>query len=346
MAAFNSSLVLSALTAYVDQLSFDKILTEIVLEGRTAKLVQTQRGIKYARTVNTTISTLVIQPAGCGLISPTGSVTLNQQTLTVCPLMVQESICLVGPGSLEQYWTGMKMPEGSYYDSLTPDVFAKAYMADKINKLQDQNEFLVWQGSTTGATFGAPSATYTRNQAQCNGFLQVLTQTSASMSVVNYSGTFSGPLLSQNTQTTLPATSATQIVDDFINEITTQIPNIIDQEDIYMFMSYPNYRTFVRDLKKGNLYHFSAAEDADTIGWSILIPATNVRAIATSGLVGSNYIVTTLGSNFFIGTDAENEQNSFEIWKSQDYNTIFFRSMWKIGVVVAYPQYVYLYDAK
>lgn len=335
--AFNSSLVLSALTQYIDQLSFDRILTEIVLEGRTGKLVQNQRGIKYARTVNTTISNLIIQPAGCGLISPTGSVTLNQQTLTVCPLMVQESICLVGPGSLEQYWLGMKMPEGSYYSELTPDVFAKAYMADKINKLQDANEFLVWQGSTTGATFGVAPAYQSQNAAQCNGFLHVLTQTSASQSVVQYSGTWSGAITAAN---------GIALVDSIIDQLTSDIQNIIDQEDIYMFLSFPNYRNYVRALRNANYYHFTALEDADTIGWTILVPGTNVRLVATSGLVGSNYIVTTLGSNLYIGTDAEGEENSFEIWKSQDYNTIFFRSMWKLGVIVAYPQYVLLYDAK
>jgi hypothetical protein len=333
--AFNSSLVLSALTAYVDQISFDQILTEIVLKGRTGTLVQNQRGIKNARTINTTISSLIIQPAGCGLISPTGSVTLNQQTLTVCPLMVQESICLVGAGGLEQYWLGMKMPEGSNYDSLTPDVFAKAYMADKINKLQDANEMLVWQGSTTGASFGTLPTYQSVNADQCNGFLQILTQTSASMSVVLTGTAYSGALA---------VGTAIAAVDYIVDTLTTQLPNLLDQADLYMFMSFANYRTYVRALRNANYYHFGAMEDADTIGWSILIPGTNIRAVATSGLVGSTYIVTTTGSNLYIGTDGVDEQNSFEIWKSQDYNTIFFRSMWKLGVVVAYPQYVVLYD--
>ena len=344
MAGFNSSIVLSALQTYVDQLSFDRIMYEITLEGRTGKLVQNQRGIKNARTINTQISNLVIQPAGCGLISPTGSVTLNQQTLQVCPLMVQESICLVGAGSLEQYWLGMKMPEGSLHESLTPEIFAKAYMADKISKLQDINEFLIWQGSTTGATFSGSLPTqpnnYAGNQNQCNGFLQYLTQTSASQSVVFYSGTATGPLVASSTQTTLPANSAFSVVD----QLVAQMPqNLWDRNDIYMFMSYANYRTYTRDLRNANLYHFTAAENADTIGWSIIHPSTNVRIVATSGLVSSNYIVLTIGENFYIGTDAEGEEDKFEIWRSQDYNTIFFRSMWKIGVTVGYPQYVTIY---
>ena len=336
--AFNSSIVLSALTAYVDQLSFDRILTEITLEGRTAKLVQTQRGIKNARTLNTSISNLVVQPAGCGLISPTGSVTLNQVTLTVCPLMVQEAICLNGAGSLEQYWTGMKMPEGSYYDSLTPDVFAKSYVADKINKLQDINEFLIWQGSSSGATFSGTLPTqpnnYSANATQCSGFLHFLTQTSASASVVQYSGTASGPLLVSN---------AFNVID----QIASDLPqNLWDREDIYIFMSYANYRVYLRNLRNLNYYHFGAMENADTIGFSILHPGTNLRVIATSGLVSSNYIVATIGENLYIGADDEADKSDFKIWKSEDYNSIFFRSMWKIGVAVAYPQYVVLYDAK
>lgn len=349
MAGFNSSIVLSALQTYVDQLSFDRIMYEITLEGRTGKLVQNQRGIKNARTINTQISNLVIQPAGCGLISPTGSVTLNQQTLQVCPLMVQESICLIGAGSLEQYWLGMKMPEGSLHESLTPEIFAKAYMSDKISKLQDINEFLVWQGDTGGATYSISLPTqpnnYAGNQNQCNGFLHYLTQTSASQSVVFYSGTATGGLSSQpwtNPSTGLAnPNSAGGVVDHLITNDMPQ--NLWDQDDIYLFMSYANYRAYMTSLRNSNLYHFANAESADTIKWSYLHPGTNVRIVATSGLVSSNYLVLTIGKNLYIGTDAEGEEDKFEIWRSQDYNTIFFRSMWKIGVTVGYPQYVTIY---
>lgn len=343
--AFNSSILLNALTVYIDQLSYPKINTELVLEGRTAKLVNNIRGIKYGQTVNVATSNLVLQPAGCGLISPTGSFTLTQATLQVCPLMVNESICLNGPGSLEQYWTGMKMPEGSYYDQLTPSVFAEAYTSDKINKLQDINEFLIWQGDTGGATYGVPPTqpnNYAANANQCNGFLHYLTQTSASMSTIPYSGTYSGPLTQQN---------AFAVVFGLIQDFTNSAQNAIDQEDVYLFMSYTNYRNFIYSLFQlaggaGNFWYQAIEDGSGQIPWSYLFPGTNIRLIATSGLVGSNYMVLTPASNFFVGMDGEDDADKFQIWHSLDYNTIFFRSMWKIGVTVAYPQYVAVYTGK
>lgn len=349
--AYNSSLVLSALTTYVDQLEFNRIMTEITLQGRTAKLVQSQRGIKNARTINTMVSNLIVQPAGCGLISPTGSVTLNQQTLTVCPLMVQEAICLNGAGSLEQYWTGMSMPNGSYYDSLTPEIFAREYISDKINKLQDINEFLVWQGDSSGATYSGSLPTqpnnYAINQTQCNGFLHILENTSASQSVIWYSGTASGNLVI-NTANTITFNSAFSVIDQLAAQQMTSLSNLSNREDLMIFLNYANYRAYMFSLRNLNFFHpyGNALENDNNVSWSFMHPGTNIRLVATSGLISSPYMVLTYAENLYIGADNEGEEDKMEVWKSQDYNSIFLRSLWKLGVIIGYPQYCIVYNGK
>jgi hypothetical protein len=116
-----------------------------------------------------------------------------------------------------------------------------------------------------------------------------------------------------------------------------------DQEDLTLFMNYAQFRTYVRALRNANYYHFTALESND-IGYSIMHPGTNIRILATRGLKSSNQMILTSAKNLYFGTDMANDYESFRIWKSEDFNSIFFRAIWKQGVQVAYPQYIVRYN--
>lgn len=325
---FNSTIITSALTQYTDQLAMD-LVREMVLQGRTQKYISVQTGIKFADALNIMTSTPLVQAAGCGQLSATGSVTLTQANLQVCPLMIEEQICLNGANSLEQYWTGKLMKEGSYYDELEPASFARVYVADKVDKIQGIIDDLIWVGS--------PSGTYSSdaNMTKCNGFLYAI-DNSYSSSVVNVGGagniysTASGALTSAN---------AISVVDAMADALPK---NLWDQPDLTLFLSYSNFRTYVRALRNANYFHFTAMESND-IGYSIMHPGTNIRVLATRGLNSTNRMVLSPASNLYFGTDLQNDYESFRIWKSEDFNSIFFRALWKQGVQVAYPQYVVNY---
>ena len=332
--AFNSTVITSALTQYVDQLSMN-LVREMVLQGRTQQYITVQTGVKYADALNIMTSQLVVQPAGCGLINATGSVTLSQNQLTVCPLSVQEQICLNGANSLEQYWTGMSMKKGSYYDELGPAEFAKQYVADKIDKIQGVIDDLIWVGSSTGMTYSSDP-----NMTQCNGFLELIdTQFSNSVIKVGASGSYGTAFSGQWT-----VSNAIQIVDAMADAQLSD-PNAqqtADQPDLTLFVNYQQFRTYVRALRNANYYHFTALETND-IGYSIMHPGTNIRLLATRGLRSSNRAILSPASNLYFGTDMQNDYESFRIWKSEDFNSIFFRALWKQGVQIAYPQYVIMY---
>lgn len=349
--AFNSSVLTSALQTYIDQLTYNKFEIEILLQGRTAKLVKVIPGIKYIQSVNLLTSDLVITPAGCGIISPSGSVTPQQVNLQVCPLQSQKSICYNGVGTLEQVWLNTGLQKGSYYDSgkITPANFAEAFMALELSKLSDANEYMVWQSSQTGATFGSYLTTnnYAQFQTQCNGFLQYLTQTSASQSVVFYSGTATGPLVVNNANT-ITLNSAFSVVDQLAQQQVEQLPNLSDREDLMLFMSYANYRAYMSSLRNLNFFHpyGNALENDTNVSWSFMHPGTNIRVVATSGLNGSNYMVLTYAENLMIGCDASGEENNMLIWYSYDYNSTFIKPIWKLGTIVGFAQYVIVYTGQ
>lgn len=328
---FNSTIVTSALTKYTDQLSME-LIRESVLAGRTQQYISVQTGVKYADALNIMTSNLVVQDAACGQLAATGSVTLSQASLQVCPLMVEEQICLNGNNSLEQYWAGKLMKQGSYYDTLEPAAFAKVYVADKVDKLQGVIEDLTWVGNVASATYSNDA-----NMRKCDGFLHLIDvdYTSSVIKVGGTSnpggfGTFSGALTVAN---------AIAVVDAMASALPQ---NVWDQPDLTLFMSYANYRTYVRALRNSNYFHFTADESND-IGYSIMHPGTNIRILATRGLSSTSRMVLSPASNLYFGTDLTNDYESFRIWKSEDFNSIFFRALWKQGVQIAYPQYVVTY---
>jgi len=328
--SFNSTIVTSALTKYTDQLAME-LIRESVLAGRTQQYISVQTGVKYADALNIMTSNLVVQDAACGQLAATGSVTLSQNSLTVCPLMVEEQICLNGNNSLEQYWAGKLMKAGSYYDTLEPTAFAKVYVADKVDKIQGLIDDLTWVGNVAGASYSSDV-----NMLKCDGFLHLI-DTDFVSSVVRVGGTASPNGTTASGALTI--SNAIAVVDAMASALPQ---NVWDQPDLTLFLSYANYRTYVRALRDANYFHFTADESND-IGYSIMHPGTNIRVLATRGLSSTNRMVMSPASNLFFGTDLQNDYESFRIWKSEDFNAIFFRALWKQGVQIAYPQYVVTY---
>jgi len=309
----------SGLTKYVDQLSAS-LVRESVLKGKTVGLINTQVGIKYAEALNIMTSTLNVQAGGCGTISPSGSVALSQRNITVCPIKVEESICL---NDLEQYWTGMSMKSGSYGETV-PEVINTGYAADKVDKIQRKIEDYIWQGDT--------SNNYSNGLTLCGGFLSILEYTAATSSVVSSGSTYSGALTAAN---------AISVIDSMVSAIPDAI---LGNDDLAIFMSYANFRTYInawRDRASGaGAFHTDATNPRN---WEFVHPGTNVTVYAVAGLINRTHIILTNRSNLFFGTDLTNDFENFMVWFERKDDIVYFRSKFKIGTQIAYPQYVVKY---
>lgn len=312
----------SALTQYTDQLKMP-LLREAVLGGQTIGLISLQTGIKYADSLNIMNSTLTAQAGGCGAINGTGSVTLSQRSLQVCPIKVEEAICL---DQMEQYWLGMSMKPGSYVEN-GPDAFNQAYNADKVAKINQLIENYAWKGSTTG--------TYSSAYTLCNGIQHTLELTSASASVINGSGTYSGALTTAN---------AIDVLDGMVAALYANATNALQFEDLVAFMSISAFRTYTNAWIRANNYHVNPVDAADLKKFQFTIPGTSIKVVGTVGLQGSNKIWLTSASNIYFGTDLVNDAEAYEIWFERRDNQLYFRAKFKIGFQVAYPQYVVKYN--
>lgn len=304
------SLNVAGLTAYVDQERM-ALIKKMILQGRSVRYLTVQPDIKSAASINLLSSNLDAQAGGCGF-TDAGTTILTQNTLNVCPLKVNESICL---DTLELYYTQAMMNPGSYNTQIP---FEQIYAEEKVSQISSLIDNLIWRGDT--------SLTGTTDLNLCNGFIR-LANTTYSGSVVTGN---------VNSVTSITASNIVAIVDNAVNVIPA---NIIDQDDLYLYCGYDFYRTYSTALRNANLFAYTGAEDQGE-SFSQMVPGTNVRLIAVKGLNTTNKFFISSKSNLFFGTDLLNDYENFELWYSLDFQEVRMASKWKQGVNAAFWDYV------
>lgn len=320
------ALDLNSLTKYTDELATDLIF-KAILQGRTFETgVSIQTNVKYADAINLMSSDLVgIAGGSCGY-SATGSVTLSQRDLQVCPITVFENNCL---NDLEQYWAGKLMRAGSYNEVLP---FEQVYTQEKVQKIQALIEDLFWKGSKDGNDTGAGETT--GNLTLCDGILNILEFTSASASVII-------PDTGSPALTGFTKANAIEVIDAIIEAASSQAPDILGQRDLNIYISYGNFTTLMQALREANYFHY----DANTGDFRVNnYLGTNWNIIAVRGLNGTNKVVATYAANLYYGVDLENDFETFEMWYERFQDLVYFRSKFKVGAQVAFPEFVILYQ--
>jgi len=316
------ALNLTGLTKYTDELATDLIYKSI-LQGRTFETgISIQTNVKYADALNLMTSNLIgIAGGSCGY-SATGSVTLTQRDLQVCPITVFENNCL---NDLEQYWAGKLMRAGSYNEALP---FEQVYTEEKVQKIQAMIEDIFWKGSKDGNNTGAGAAT--GNLALCDGIINTLEFTSATNSVIVAGASFSG----------FAKADAIAIVDAVIAAANSQASDILGQDNLNIYISYGNFTTLMQALREANYFHYDANIGDFRVNNYL---GTNWNIIAVRGLNGTNKIVATYAANLYYGVDLENDFETFEMWYERFQDLVYFRSKFKIGAQVAFPEFVIEY---
>lgn len=303
------ALNVAGLTAYVDENKM-ALIKKMILGGRTLRYITTQPDIKSTATINIINSNLVAQANTCGW-NEAGTTILTQQDLSVCPLKINESICL---NTLEQYYTQKLMRPGSYNEQIP---FEEIYASEKADQISALIDDLIWKGNV---------ATGVGNLALCDGFIK--------LADVN----FSGSVVDGNVQNVTALTSSNII--SVVDDITSVVPtNIWGQDDLILFMGYDTYRLWSLALRNANLFHYTGAENQGE-DYSQMVPGTNIKAVAVRGLNGTNKMFLSSASNFYFGTDLLSDAEEFQIFYSYDFDEVRFRSKWKQGVMFAFPDYV------
>jgi hypothetical protein len=302
------ALNVNGLTAYVDQVKMD-LIKKMILGGRSTSFLTVQPGIKSAASINLLSSNLVAQAGGCGF-TDAGETILTQNTLNVCPLKVNESICI---DTLEQYYTQVMLQPGSYD---TDFGFEQIYTEEKVSQVSSLIDTLIWQGNTS----------VTGQTGLCDGFIKLANTT--------YSGTVVDGNVSNYTAIT--ASNIISIVDEAIQVIPT---NIIAEDDLYLYCGYDFARLYFTALRNANLYNYPSVETGAN-DFMITIPSSNVKLVAVKGLTGTNKFFITTKSNAYFGCDLLDDYENLQIFYSMDFQEVRVVAKWKSGVNMAFWDYV------
>ena len=303
------SLNVAGLSAYVDQERM-ALIKKMILGGRSTQFLTIQPDIKSAASINLLSSDLVAQAGGCGFTDE-GETILTQNTLNVCPLKVNESICL---DTLEQYYTQAMMNPGSYNTTIP---FEQIYAEEKVAQISSLIDTLIWQGNTS----------VTGNTGLCNGFIKLAGSAAYSGSVVTGN---------VNSVTSITPSNIVAVVDNAIQVIPV---NIVAMDDLYLYCGYDFARTYFTALRNANLYNYPSVETGAN-DFMITIPSSNVKLVAVKGLNATNKFFISTKSNLFFGCDLLNDYENFELWYSQDFQEVRMASKWKSGVNAAFWEYV------
>ena len=106
-----------------------------------------------------------------------------------------------------------------------------------------------------------------------------------------------------------------------------------------MFLGVDKFRDLVLELTEKNLYHYNPSVDEKM---EIVLPGTNTRIIAVSGLNGKSNVVAADPENIYYGVDMEGDEETFDLWYSQDNQEFRLAINFNAGVQVAFPDEVVL----
>ena len=307
------ALSFSGISAYTKQ-EIAPLLTEAVFAAKTQSLIKSG-GILLPKTKSSVAvpklaTNANFQVDACGW-NPSGTTTLSQATVTVGKIKMEETIC---PKDFEAYFSQEALKAGSTYEDFGWAEFQTKFTEQKNKMIAKQLEVGLWQGDTDSAS---------ENLKRFDGLIKIID--AGSPVNANVSGYVSGAPLSTLT--------AANIV-SALNGVYKAIPvEIIDQDDLKVFVGNDTYRLAILAYQALNLYNYKVDGDANQ---TFVIPGTNVELVAVNGLNGTGDIYATTLSNIAMAFDLEAEEENYKIWYSQDTNEVRYRVAFKLGIGVAY----------
>jgi hypothetical protein len=307
------ALVFSSISAYTKQ-QIAPLLTEAVFSAKTQQLIKSG-GIllpktKSAVAVPKLATNANFQADACGY-NASGSTTLSQAVVTVGKIKIEETIC---PKDFEAYFSQEALKAGSTYEDFGWAEFQTKFAEQKNRTIAKQLEVAIWQGDTGSGS---------ENLKRFDGLIKLID--AGSPVDANVSGFVSGAPLSVLTATNIVAA---------LQGVYKAIPvEIIDNEDLHIFVGHDVYRLAVLAYQALNLFNYQVDGSADRM---FVIPGTNVKLAAVNGLNGTGDLYATTLSNIAMAFDLEAEEENYSIWYSKDANEVRYRVAFKMGVNVAY----------
>ena len=277
-----------------------KVIPKIVFEGYTTSILPIQEGIKYEEPLNIFEVDLQVQSGDC-VSTPSGSFDATQRTIQVTQRTSYDGLCL---DNLNPKYLGISaLDAGSYNETFK---LASVYTEQIVNQMRKSDDAFLW--NTT------------------NG-LGLLT-----------SGSTAGVVV----PTGLPATPVvTADILGIIDDLIVNLPDdIADREDLTVWMSVASFRKYVTALRTLNNFYFDPGSITNRTGvLQMAYPFQNVKVVGTSGISGER-IALMPDAYAVVGTDLLSDVSNFSLWYDINADQLKHRLKSKLGVQVAFPEFI------
>ncbi len=281
-----------------------ELVVKAIMGGSTIEYATVKEGIKYKEPINLfEVDLQIADGRGC-VTNAAGTASLTQRDIEVCQRSSHDGLCL---RDLDTKYAGVMQPEGSYNETFT---MVSEYSDQIVKGFQKSNDAFIWQADSSGT--------------DCvDGLNLIITGSTAGVVVAG---------------TDVP--TGTNVGDMVDAQLAALSDDVQDREDLVTFMSIANFRKYITWLRNENNFYFdpSAVENRGSI-LEMAHPFANLKVVGTSGLNGSNRIVTGPSKHIVVGTDLLSDYSDFQLWYDINGDQLKHRVVTKLGVNVEYPEF-------
>ena len=232
--------------------------------------------------------------------TPSGSFDATQRTITVTQRTSYDGLCL---DNLNPKYLGISaLDRGSYNETFK---LASVYTEQIVNQMKKSDDAFLW--STSGG-------------------LGELT-----------SGSTAGVVVPDAATGSVSSATILGITDALIENLSD---DVADRDDLTIWMSVSNFRKFITALRGINNYYFDPSSISNRTGiLQIAYPFQNVKVVGTAGISGDR-IALMPDAYAVVGTDLLSDVDNFQLWYDINADQLKHRLKSKLGVQIAFPEYV------
>ena len=232
--------------------------------------------------------------------TPSGSFDATQRTIQVTQRTSYDGLCL---DNLNPKYLGISaLDRGSYNETFK---LASVYTEQIVNQMKKSDDAFLWN-TTDG--------------------LGLLT-----------SGSTAGVVTPAGANIPVVVADILAIIDELIINLPD---DVADRSDLTVWMSVASFRKYVTALRTLNNYYFDPGSIENRTGiLQMAYPFQNVKVVGTSGISGER-IALMPDAYAVVGTDLLSDISNFSLWYDINADQLKHRLKSKLGVQVAFPEYI------
>ena len=232
--------------------------------------------------------------------TPSGSFDATQRTIQVTQRTSYDGLCL---DNLNPKYLGISaLDRGSYNETFK---LASVYTEQIVNQMKKSDDAFLWN-TTDG--------------------LGLLT-----------SGSTAGVVTPAGANIPVVVADILAIIDELIINLPD---DVADRDDLTVWMSVASFRKYVTALRTLNNFYFDPGSITNRTGvLQMAYPFQNVKVVGTSGISGER-IALMPDAYAVVGTDLLSDISNFSLWYDINADQLKHRLKSKLGVQVAFPEYI------